>query len=388
MSNLGLVLSGGGARGAYQAGVLVAISEIAQKLGVSAPFPILSGVSAGSINATILAGNRESFLTGAQSLANMWSEITTDSVFYADLLTLSRGGLDWMSGFSPLKVTKKETPAKALFSTTPLRSLLSQVCNFNGITENISEGRLRGISLSALEYDSVSIRTFFDGAADLKNWERPMHRGERCKLSVDHVMASTAIPLLFPPVKIDHRYYGDGCIRNQSPCAPAINMGAECLIAIGVRRKLDTWYSYHHANETASPSMAKIINVIFHSMMMDGLESDIQRISQTNIHLQSASKEEKRRMSFREVESLWIAPTVDFAKLASQKGGELPRMIRYLLTSSGNLAESSELISYLLFDPSYCKELVEIGFGDGMKERANIERILEPPKTKHFKKTS
>ncbi|MDG0817279.1 patatin-like phospholipase family protein [Bdellovibrio svalbardensis] len=378
MDSIGLVLSGGGARGAYQAGVLSAISEVAMRNGLENPFLIYSGVSAGSINAAIVAGFPGNFQKATSRLTKLWSEITTDSVFYADLLTLSRGSFDWVADFSFPSLKKAPSTARSIFSTTPLRSLLTQACHFENIQRKIDYGNLQALAISTLDYDSISSKTFFQAHPLANPWDRPMHRGEKAILSVDHVMASSAIPMFFPPVKIDNRYYGDGCIRNQSPCAPAIYLGARRLVAVGVRRKTDTWYTYHHSESGAPPSLARLINVIFHSVMMDGLEADIQRITQTNSHLALLSDFQKKSLSVREVDCLWISPSVDFSKLAIQRSGEMPRLIRYLLSGFGSLSESSELVSYLLFDGSFCQQLIEIGFADGMKAEEEIKRILSP----------
>lgn len=202
MSNLGLVLSGGGARGAYQAGVLAAIADVASNQGLSDPFNIFTGVSAGSINATILASHNEPFLQATQYLTKMWGQITTDDVFYVDLMTLSRGGFDWIADFSLSKKKKNDSAIRSLLSTTPLRSLINQTCQFDNIQKKINTGKVRGLSVSALDYENISTKTFFQGAPDLTPWSRPMHRSENCEITSEHVMASTAIPLLFPPTKL------------------------------------------------------------------------------------------------------------------------------------------------------------------------------------------
>lgn len=374
MERTGLVLSGGGARGAYQAGVLSAVAEVAARQGLENPFPILSGVSAGAINASIVAGFPGNFAKATNRLTQLWSHISTDSVFYADLMTLSRGGWEWVTDFS-FRGPKKNTEARSIFSTTPLRSLLTQSCHFENIPQKIHSGQLSALSVSTLEYDSISQKTFFQSGSDIKGWERPMHRGESCIMNVDHVMASSAIPILFPPIKVGDRYYGDGCVRNQSPCGPAIYLGADKLLAIGVRRKTDTWFTYHHSDSAAPPNMARLINVIFHSVMMDGLELDVQRIQQTNAQISLLTEQQKKKLGMREVQTLWICPSVDIAKLAIQKSGELPRMIRYMLP--GNLAESGELVSFLLFEAGFCEQLVEIGFADGMKAEEDLKRLFE-----------
>lgn len=381
MPQMGLVLSGGGARGAYQAGVLAAIGLIAEKMKIPDPFQIYTGVSAGSINVCMLAGMPGSFVESAKSLVELWSNITSDQVFYADLITLSRGGLNWMTELS-IGSSKKETALRSLLSTHPLNSFLTEKCHFDEIGKKIRKGQLRAVSVSALDYSTISTLTFFQGASDLNTWERGMHRSERVTLGVDHVLASSAIPLLFPPVKIGERYFGDGCIRNQSPCGPAIYLGAEKLIAIGVRRRQDTTFSYHHAGKTEIPTVSRIANVLMNAMMMDGLESDIQRIEQVNQSYSLLTPQERQRVAIKQVDCLWISPSIDFSEVAAKSGGDLPRIIRYLLRGPGSLEESSEVLSYLLFTPTYCRQLIDIGFSDGMKEKDRIEHLLSDQLTR------
>ncbi len=378
MSTTGLVLSGGGARGAYQAGVLAAISEVTSREGIEDPFKILTGVSAGSINSAILATHPGTWREGTEHLVQLWSKITTDEVFYADLLTISKGGFEWMTDFSFRRGKKTASQVRSLFSTHPLRNTLNEHCDFSNIEKKIRSGRLEALGISALDYESISTRTFFQAKASVPAWNRPMHRSEPCDINADHIMASSAIPLLFPPVKVGTHFFGDGCIRNQSPCAPAIYLGAEKLVVIGVRRRQETMFSGLHGTNEIAPSMVRIINVIFHSMMLDGVEQDITRISQTNSYLSLLDPADRKRLPVREVKFLWIAPTVDFSQFAIKKGSDLPRLIRYVLTGPGTLLESSELISYLLFEPSYCQQLIDIGYADGMKEQEQIKRLLFP----------
>lgn len=375
MATLGLVLSGGGARGAYQAGVLAAIAHVCSRHQIDNPFQIYTGVSAGAINVALLAGNPGSFVESCDHLVNLWNKIDSDNVFYADLLALSRGGLQWMTEFS-LGSGKKESALRSLLSTHPLHNFILGACQFDEIQKKIESGKLRAVAVSALDYDSVSTVTFFQGAPEVQPWEKGMHRSERAVLSVEHVMASGAIPMLFPPVKVNDRYYGDGCIRNQSPCGPAIYLGANRLIAIGVRRRQDTFYSYHHSSGGAMPTVARVANVLMNAVMMDGLESDITRMSQVNEGLRGLSPEDKKKVTIREIEALWISPSVDFSEMAKKKGNELPRIIRYLLRGPGSMDESAEMLSYLMFTPSYCRQLIEIGFSDGMKEKDKIADFL------------
>lgn len=375
MPNLGLVLSGGGARGAYQAGVIAALAHISSKMNIRNPFQIYTGVSAGAINVCMLAGNPGDFIESAKNLLDLWSNITSDKVFYADLITLSRGGLNWMTELS-IGSSKKESALRSLLSTHPLSNLLAANCRFEEINKKIKNGLLRAVSVSALDYENISTLTFYQGAPDISPWERGMHRSERALLGIDHVLASSAIPLLFPPIKIGNRYFGDGCIRNQSPCGPAIYLGADRVIAIGVRRRQDTTFSYHHTGKGTIPTVSRIANVLMNAMMMDGLESDIQRIDQINQSYSLLTPQERSKVAVKQVDYLWISPSIDFSEIAATSGGDLPRMIRYLLRGPGSLEESSEVLSYLLFTPSYCRQLVDIGFSDGMKEKDKIEEFF------------
>ncbi len=375
MATLGLVLSGGGARGAYQAGVLAAIAHICSRRQVENPFKIYTGVSAGAINVALVAGYPGNFINSSKNLVNLWSTIDSDNVFYADLVALSRGGLQWVTELS-LGSAKKESALRSVLSTHPLNTFISEKCRFNEIQKKINAGTLKAVSVSALDYDSISTVTFFQGDSSLQAWERGMHRSERTNLAVENIMASSAIPLLFPAIQIGDRYYGDGCIRNQSPCGPAIYMGADHIIAIGVRRRQETSFSYRHSMGSGVPTVARVANVLMNAVMMDGLESDIQRIEQVNAGVRAMAGGAPNTGPLREVKALWIAPSVDFSELANQKSGELPRIIRYILSGPGSMAESSEMLSYLLFTPSYCRQLVDIGYSDGMKESDRIEEFL------------
>lgn len=388
MPTLGLVLSGGGARGAYQAGVIAAIAHICSRQKIENPFQIYSGVSAGAINVALLAAQASNFVPSSKNLVNLWSKIDSDNVFYADLMALSRGGLQWMTELSLGSRGKDGMALRSLLSTHPLSTFLTEACKFQEIQKKINAGQLQAVSVSALDYESIATVTFFQGQSDLPTWERGMHRSEKAILGVEHVMASSAIPLLFPPIQIQGRYYGDGCIRNQSPCGPAIYLGAERVIAIGVRRRQDTFYSYHNKGDSEVPTVARVANVLMNAVMMDGLESDIQRINQVNDSLSALSTEERSRVAMRKVDALWIAPSVDFSELAKKREGDLPRIIRYILRGPGSLDESSEMFSYLMFTPHYCRQLIDIGFSDGMKEQDRIAEFLTQNNQESVRKTS
>lgn len=374
--SIGLVLSGGGARAAYQAGVVVAIAEIAKDLGIHHPFQYYTGVSAGAINASMLASSPDcNIADGAKRLMDLWSHITAEQVYVTDPLSLSLGGLNWLTDLS-LGALKPTSPHRSLLDTAPLKKLLSEHIHFPNIQKNISSNNLKALAVSALDYYSTSTVTFVEGKKDLPEWQRVRRQSQRTHMNVDHVLASSAIPLLFPPVTIERRHFGDGCIRNQSPCGPAIYMGAKKIIAIGVRKKQDVCYTAQHIPDVKPPSVGRVVNVLLHAVMMDGIEVDIERMERINATVLKLPEEEQASLALRPIEYLWISPSRDLSQIATNKVEALPRMIRYLLKGLGTLQDASEITSFLLFEPTYCKALTEIGYEDGMNQKEQIQQLL------------
>lgn len=375
MPNLGLVLSGGGARGAYQAGVLSAIADICAQSKIKNPFDIYTGISAGAINATMLVGTPLNFCDSTANLVKIWEELSSDQVFISNPLSLSGGGLKWLAELSLGGL--KQTPGISLLRTSPLRDLILKSCSFEDIQKRIDNKEVRALAISALDYYTTSTVTFIQGQEDIELWQRVRRRSERAVISAEHMMASAAIPILFPPVKIGSSHYGDGSVRNFSPCSPAIFMGSRKLIAIGVRKRQEVCYSSHSPGLPSSPSLARVINVLLHALMMDGLEIDIERIERINQNLQYVSETERKNLSVGYLDYLWISPSREISAVASKRTGELPTMLRYLLKGLGSLDEASELTSFLLFESQYCKELIELGFEDGMRAKDKIRHFVE-----------
>ncbi|KYG65241.1 patatin family protein [Bdellovibrio bacteriovorus] len=374
--SVGLVLSGGGARAAYQAGVIAAIAEIAEKNGVQQLFNYYTGVSAGAINATMLASTPECRITnGTKKLLDLWSHVTAEQVYVTDPFHLSFGGIKWITDLS-MGGMKPTSHRRALLDTSPLKSLIRKHCDFSNIQKNIDAKKFSALAVSALDYFSTSTVTFVQGTQEIPSWQRVRRQSEASKITSDHLLASAAIPLLFPPVTIGHRHYGDGCIRNQSPCGPAIYMGARKLIAIGVRKKQDLCYTSHHVQDVKPPTVGRVVSVLLHAVMMDGLEVDIERIERINSNILKLSEKEQSSLSVRPIQYVWISPSRDLSQIASNKVERLPRMIRYLLRGLGSLQDASEIASFLLFDQEYCKTLTEIGYEDGLQQKEQIERLL------------
>lgn len=372
---MGLVLSGGGARGAYQVGVLMAVHNISETSGVPLRFDYLSGVSAGAINASSLACHAEDLKFAVQNLSRLWTEITFENVFSTNSFTMSKIGLQWLTDLSMGGLTGT-TPGKSLMDTSPLRDLIHGNMDYNKVEKNIQQGHLKALAITSIDYAKSATTTFVQGHHELPSWDKGRKRSERTQISTDHIMASSAIPLLFPPVKVDDRYFGDGAVRNHAPCSPVIYLGAEKLLVIGVRKQGETAYEERaHQNELA-PSVARVVNTVMNGVMLDAVEQDIDRLRRLNEYALAIPPEQHKKVALRPLDYLFISPSVDIGEIAVQKAYKLPRMVRFLLKGLGSMHDASELISYLLFDSVFCADLIQIGYKDGMDRKEEIARLL------------
>nr|BFD59620.1 patatin-like phospholipase family protein [Bdellovibrio sp. CKG001]BFD62999.1 patatin-like phospholipase family protein [Bdellovibrio sp. HM001] len=379
MTSLGLVLSGGGARGAFQVGVLNAIADICRQEGITNPFQLYTGISAGAINAAFLTTqSNDQFDESTRQLTELWRQISSEQIFITEPLSLSKGGLHWLLALS-LGGLRNSPPHRSLLETTPLRKLISDNCNFENIQKNIERKKFRAVCVSALDYFTTSTVSFVQSLEQAPLWRRVRKVGINSSLTTEHVLASAAIPLLFPPVTVNGHFFGDGSIRNHSPCAPAIYLGADKLLAIGVRKKQDVCYASQRVNTSEPPSVARVLSVMLNAVMMDGLEVDIERLERINTSLTNLTAKELGLIPVRKIEHLWISPSRDLSEVASDKTQSLPPMIRYLLRGLGTLQEASEIASFLLFEKSYSERLLEIGYEDGLREKEQILRLLLEP---------
>ena len=369
-----LVLSGGGARGAYQVGVLNAIADIAKKIGNHQPFRIYSGISAGAINAAFLAAGSDDFYQTSRKLSDLWSSLTTDNVFKTDAVSLGKIGLRWVGELSFGSFTGT-TPGRSLLETDPLYDLIRNNLNFSMIQKQIDKGALHALAITALNYKNSEAITFVQGQNNTNDWERTRRRSERAHIQAEHIMASSAIPLLFPPIAVGDRYFGDGCIRNQTPLSPSLHLGAKDLMVIGVRQNEKKLVNENDKSESA-PSVAKVINVLLNSVLLDGIDVDIERLARINEFLSRVPEEHHGRLNFHRVNHVFIHPSADIGEIAAGMSSRLPRVVRYLLKGLGPLDDASEIISYLLFEPEFCQKLIEIGYQDGMKHSHKVEEFL------------
>jgi NTE family protein len=268
------------------------------------------------------------------------------------------------------------SPGPSLLDTGPLRELLQNNLDFAKIQSHIQSGVLKALAVTAVDYHSSMAATFIQGADDLKMWIRSRRFSERAIIDTDHIMASSAIPLLFPPIELNGRHYGDGCLRNQAPLSPAIHLGAEKILVVGVRRHTDI-DAPKKKSAPNPPTLARVINTLLNAVLLDNIELDVDRLKKINEFMGKIPHNLHSQLNFRKVESVWIHPSLDIGQLAYEHAHKLPRFIRYLLRGLGPSEDSKEIISYLLFDPVFCQKLMDAGYEDAMAKREEIERLLE-----------
>lgn len=358
-----LILSGGGARGAYQVGVLKGLAEILPEKKIS-PFQILSGASAGAINCSKLASEIEHFSNAVEKLIYLWSKITTEQVFKTDFLSLNKFSFGLFG----------EKKVNALLDTSPLKDLINKNCDFSKIKENLNSKVIESVIITANNYDHNSADSFIQTSKDSSSlWSESRRHAVLRELNADHIMASSAIPMLFPPIEIDKQFYGDGCVRNHTPCSPAIRMGAEKLFVIGVRTKLKTEKENQFEIKTAStPSMIKVLNTLLNAVLLDSVEQDVIRIQRINQLTRLVNKLGENTTDFKEIPALCISPSQNIGLIARSHAHRLPRLIRMTISTFGQLDEASEILSYLLFDPHFCSQLIEMGYQDAMDSKTEI----------------
>lgn len=362
-----LILSGGGARGAYQVGVLKGLAEILPEKKIS-PFQILSGVSAGAINCSKLASEIEHFSNAVEKLIYLWSKISTEQVFKTDFLSLNKFSFGLFG----------EKKMNALLDTSPLKELINGHCDFSKIKENLNSEIIESVIITANNYDRSSADSFIQTNNDSSSfWNESRRHAVLRELHADHIMASCAIPMLFPPIEIETQFYGDGCVRNHTPCSPAIRMGADKLFVIGVRTQLKTEKeSKIEVKAATTPSMIKILNTLLNAVLLDSVEQDVIRIQRINQLIHLVKNKNENTADFKEIPALCISPSQNIGEIARAHAHRLPRLIRMTISTFGQLDEANEILSYLLFDPHFCSQLIEMGYQDALDNKTQITQFF------------
>lgn len=369
-SSVGLVLPGGGARAAYQAGVLKAIGR--RHPGFF--FPIITGVSAGAINSSYLASRTGNLEDATADLAKIWGTIQFENVFRMELGSWTRSFFRWN------RQDAESTNPGGLLDTSPLRHLLELRLGAKhdqpipGITRNIDAGRLEAVALITVNYGTGQTISWVQGR-NISHWERPDRRSRQTRLTADHVMASAALPLLFPAVELGDAWYGDGGIRYAAPLSPALHLGADKLLAISMRYDRSAEEA-GHPTSTGYPSPALIGGNLLNAVFLDVIEQDVMRLERLNTVIRKVPPEE--RGGLKPVDILLIRPSKDLGKLAADVDVKLPRGFRLLIRSLGaEETESPDLLSLLLFQPDYLQRLVDLGEQDAEAQMDAIDALIE-----------
>ncbi len=378
---LGLVMTGGGARGAYQAGVLKRIGEIKRVQAQGNPFPIIGGSSAGAINGSALASGCDDFSGVTRTLAGLWSAIRPADVFRCDGLTQAHNSLTWILDLS-FGGFLGGGNARSLLDATPLRHFLAANLPCDRIEANIKQGYLYALAISATNYNSGKSYLFLQGKKGHPMWNRSRRVTLATKITVDHVCASAAIPLVFQPVKLQTAkgtaFFGDGCVRLQQPLSPAIRLGAEKIVAIGVR--CEKREHQEEATDLKDPSLAQVVGILFNVMFLDHLATDIEHLERLNQLLEGGLLNQTGIAGCERIhplKSLLITPSIDLSELAGQHQRDMPYLIQYFIKSLGRDAAScSDLMSYLLFTSPYTRALIDIGYKDADERIDEIEEFL------------
>jgi len=380
---LALVLTGGGARSAYHAGVLSALNKLLAAHGHRLKFNIYSGISGGAINATFLAARAENLPKAIRALKNNWSRIAVEDILDVNgfdvvrkashlVLQLGGGGL-----FNKFATTQ-------LMDTAPLLEYLRKNINFKKLEGHIDSGLLRGVAVSATNYGTGSAVTFYDGSASIVPWSRSHYTSQRARLSVDHVLASASIPIAFPPVKVMTSYYGDGAIRMKYPMSPAIHMGADKILAIGLRkpRTPAETLKLNQAFEMKKVQLSDILGVVSHSLFLDGLDDDLERMHRVNRYMEimRVHPQLENPENLKVIPVLALRPSEDLGIMASEALKKMPRIFRHFLKGLGvSEYHGGDTLSYLAFDKSYSEKLIALGQKDVWDQQDQVLEWFETP---------
>jgi NTE family protein len=369
-SDIALVLSGGGARAAYQVGVLAALADRAPGLSI----PIITGVSAGAINAAFLAGHAGPLAEAVGQLQGAWLRLTPDTVYRVKTIKVARWAMRLAAQFALRKLEGLRT-VRGIMDMRPLSRFLGGIIDFSGIDANVASGRLKAVALTATSYSSGQTVTFVQGKPNTPMWERVQRTAEYTRLSLAHVMASSAIPLIFPAVKIGDSFYGDGSVRQTTPLSPAVHLGAARVIAVSMRTRHTTRMV---APDAEYPTTAQVMALLFNAIFLDALDADAERLQRLNRLIDLIPANVQTPDPVRRIELLMLRPSRDLGTLAEGLRPNLPETFDRFVQAMGGTGEGAQdFLSYLLFDPEYTGLLMELGYEDTIAGWPRIAKFLD-----------
>ena len=375
----GLVLTGGGARAAYQVGVVKAVRDV---LGnpVKNPFPILCGTSAGAINVATLAVFADNFSLGVANLLEVWENMRCRDIYRTDAWHIMKSGARWLAA---LMLISRQSPI-SLLDNSPLARMLERNLPFERIQSNIDSAELYAVCITASGYTTGQSVSFFQGGSGLEGWERNQRIGAAVTLKLEYLLASAALPFIFPAVKLHREYFGDGSMRQIAPVSPALHLGADRVLIVGTGRQTE---DQARARSNVYPSLAQIAGHALNSIFLDSLAVDIERLERINrtVGLIPKDKLGSSGLQLRPVKVLFITPSQPLERIAARFLHELPTTVRFILKPTGALNRSgSNLASYLLFEQSFCRALIDLGYQDTISREAEVREFFEPPEERAY----
>ena len=365
-----LILPGGGARGAYQVGVLKAISEL--MVADVNPFPVICGTSAGSINAAVLASHAHEFSIGVDRLEQFWRSMFCARVYRTDAWSVFKSGMRFALTFLSGGLIK--TDPRAFLDNMPLRKFLENHLQLEGIQTALDLGALRGVAVTASGYTSAAATSYFQAQDNIDEWQRTRRRGLASTLNVSHLLASAALPILFPAERIGNEYFGDGGMRMVAPLSPAIHLGANRIMVIGTR---DEKPDLPPEGPTEYPTAGEIGGYLMDTIFMDTLNADLSRMRRINKTLELIPEEKRQQTNLININSLVIKPSKDLRYVTQAHVNDIPRSVQVLLRTLGGWGRDWRMASYLLFESAYCGELIDLGYTDGMNAEQEIIHFLQ-----------